>query len=218
MGMPVLIMGKSGSGKSCSLRNFPQCGVINVLGKPMPFRGTVNAVSTDDYNRIFAILQKSKAQSIAIDDAGYLMTNMFMRGHAAVGKGNDIFAFYNNVGDLYWNLIRFIAEKMPKDKIVYLMMHEDRSDFGDVKPKTIGKMLDEKACLEGMFAIVLRCREHKFFTQASEGDVAKTPMGMFEDLEIDNDLAMVDRAIRKFYPEYFGSPAPEAPEKKEETA
>ena len=145
----------------------------------------------------------SKARSIVIDDAGYLITNMFMRGHSNTGQGNAVFAFYNQVGDHFWQLIQYIQNSLPEDKIVYLMMHEDKSDFGDVKPKTIGKILDEKVCVEGMFTIVLRCIEeggkHYFVTQSADGAVSKSPAGMFDDLKIDNDLKAVDDRIRAYW-------------------
>ena len=207
MGLPVLILGKSGSGKSTSLRNFKpgEVGVINVLGKPLPFRGsgTLNPVTTDDYGKIIAILKAAKADSIVIDDAGYLMTNMFMRGHASTGAGNMIFSFYNDLADRFWQLVRVVVEKLPPERIVYFMMHEERSDSGGVRPKTIGKMLDEKVCVEGMFTIVLRSvsKDGKYpFRTVTDGmDVAKTPMGMFDADEIDNDLKSVDAAIREYY-------------------
>ena len=82
---------------------------------------------------------------------------------------------------------------------MYFMMHEDKSDFGDIKPKTIGKMLDEKACIEGMFTVALRCKDHKFLTQTTENDIAKSPMGMFDSIEIDNDLKFVDEKIREYW-------------------
>jgi len=205
MGLPVLLVGKSGSGKSASLRNFKEnIGVLNVLGKPLPFKGgeKLPGEVTDDYNRIKELLYKSKAASVVIDDAGYLMTNAFMRGHAQTGAGNAIFSFYNDLGDQFWGLIRFVVDQLPAEKIVYFIMHEDKNDFGDVKPKTIGKMLDEKVCVEGMFTIVLRSvfseGKYKFKTQSDGFDIAKSPMGMFEP-EIENDLKMVDDTIRKYY-------------------
>ena len=109
---------------------------------------------------------------------------------------------YNTLADSYWNLIEYI-KNLPSDKIVYVIMHEDTDDYGNTKPKTIGKLLDEKICLEGMFTIVLRCilenGKHLFVTQADGGAVSKSPMGMFEDLHIDNDLLLVDNAIREYY-------------------
>lgn len=205
MAIPVLIIGKSGSGKSTSLRNCtnnPEWNMVNVLNKPLPFKGKVPSVATDDYQQVMKCLAGSKAKSIVVDDAGYLITNYFMKNHSTKGAGNQIFTMYNTLADNFWNLIEFI-KKLPEEKIVYIIMHEDVNDFGDVKPKTIGKMLDEKICLEGMFTIVLRCVQengkHVFITQADGGAVSKSPMGMFETLEIDNDLALVDKAIRDYY-------------------
>lgn len=205
MALPVLIIGKSGSGKTTSLRNCvdQSFSMINVLKKPLPFRGKIPTIQTDNYEQIMEAMRKSTSKSIVIDDAGYLITNHFMRGHSSAGKGNGVFALYNDLGDQYWNLIQFVINGLPEDKIVYFIMHEDKNDFGDVRPKTIGKMLDEKVCLEGMFTIVLRCvkegDKHLFITQSADGAVSKSPMGMFEQLEIDNDLLMVDKTIREYY-------------------
>ena len=206
MATPVLITGKSGGGKSASLRNCvnnDNFNVINVLGKPFPFKGKVKSGVTDDYTQVMKWLIQFPGKSIVIDDAGYLITNMFMKGHSNAGAGNAVFSFYNKIGDHFWNLIEFIKEKVPADKIVYIIMHEDTDDFGNIRPKTIGKLLDEKVCIEGMFTIVLRCvvenGKHVFITQSSGNDIAKTPIGMFESLEIDNDLTLVDKAIREYY-------------------
>lgn len=205
MGIPVLIIGKSGSGKSASLRNFKpgEVGIVNVLGKPLPFRNKLQAVQTDDYKKVYAAITKAKTDCIVIDDSGYLMTNQFMRGHSSTGAGNAIFTFYNDLGDQFWRLVRYVVENLPPQRVVYFMMHEDKNDFGDVKPKTIGKMLDEKVCVEGMFTIVLRSMlmngKHVFRTQTDGMDVCKTPIGLFDNEEIDNDLKMVDTAIRKYY-------------------
>ena len=205
MATPVLIIGKSGSGKSTSMRNCQNddFNLIRVLNKPLPFKGKVNGWFSDDYHQIMKLLIASKADSIVIDDAGYLITNHFMRGHSSAGKGNGVFSLYNDIGDYFWNLIQFIVTKVPENKIVYIIMHEEKDEAGEVKPKTIGKLLDEKVCIEGMFTIVLRCIEeggkHLFVTQASQGAVSKSPIGMFEDLTIDNDLLLVDKKIREYY-------------------
>ena len=205
MAIPVLIIGKSGGGKSTSLRNCvdnDKWNLINVLGKPLPFKGKIPQVVTDDYSKVIKCLASSTANSIVVDDAGYLITNYFMRNHSSKGAGNAIFSMYNTLADNFWNLVEYI-KKLPEDKIVYIIMHEDIDDFGNVKPKTIGKLLDEKICLEGMFTIVLRCilenGKHMFVTQANDGAVSKSPMGMFGELEIDNDLLYVDNKIREYY-------------------
>lgn len=202
--IPVLIIGKSGAGKSASLRALPQQGtvIVNVLGKALPFRSSLKTVLCDDYGKISLAIQRGNFERCVIDDAGYLITNQFMEGHAAQGAGNSVFALYNQMADEYWRLVRTI-QKAPGNNRVYLMMHEDKSDAGDVKPKTIGKLLDEKVCLEGLFTICLRAMivggRHVFRTQSDGFDVAKSPMGMFAAEEIDNDLGQVDRAICEYY-------------------
>lgn len=204
MAIPVLIIGKSGSGKSASMMNLDptKTALISVLGKPLPFKGKFDQVVTDDSAKIIGIVKAAKRNIIVVDDVGYTMTNMFMRDHATGGGGNAVFALYNNIGDKFWNMIDAVR-KIPEDKRVYFIMHEEKNDFGNVFPKTIGKMIDEKVCLEGMFTICLRCivsnGKHVFRTQSDGLDVAKTPIGMFEDLEIPNDLAMVDKAICEYY-------------------
>ena len=206
MGIGVLIIGKSGSGKSTSLRNFQKedVGIVNVISKPLPFKNVngLKTVDTDNYTDIKTVLEKSKAKSIVIDDAGYLITNHFMRKHANTGGGNAVYTLYNDIADSFWTLTE-VVKALPADKIVYFIMHEDKNDFGDIKPKTIGKLIDDKVCLEGLFSIVLRAKKvdknYYFFTQSTENDVAKSPIGMFDNLFIDNDLKNVDNIIREFY-------------------
>jgi hypothetical protein len=205
MAIAVLIMGKSGSGKSASMRNFKDenIALINVLNKPLPFKGRFTSVmATDDYARIKNALKSASKKSIVIDDASYLITNQFMRNHSGAGKGNGVFSLYNDLGDQFWQLIEFI-KALPPEKIIYVVMHEEQSDLGAVKPKTIGRLLDGKVCVEGLFAIVLRSLfvdgEYRFRTKTDGADVTKTPMGLFDDVLIPNDLEYVDREIRNYY-------------------
>lgn len=204
MSIPVLIIGKSGSGKSASLRNLDpaRVGLFNVLGKPLPFRGQFQQIQTDDPAQIAQRIQKGKREIYIVDDAGYLFTNNFMRGHSDKGKGSQKFDFYNDLADSFWRLINAITSA-PGSARVYVMMHEDVSENGDVKPKTIGRLIDEKVCLEGMFTICLRAMlsngKHVFRTQSNGLDTAKSPMGMFDDEEIDNDLNMIDCKICEYY-------------------
>ena len=123
--------------------------LINVISKPLPFKNTngLKTVDTDNYADIKKIIEGSKTPSIVIDDAGYLITNQFMRKHSNAGGGNAVFSLYNDIADSFWNLTEQI-KKLPNDKICYILMHEDKNDFGDIKPKTIGKLIDEKVCLE----------------------------------------------------------------------
>lgn len=206
MSTAVLIIGRSGSGKSASLRNFEhdEVAVINVANKPLPFKGKFDSfLSTDDYNKVVAAIKSTKKKAIVIDDAGYLITNFFMKNQGT-NTGNSVFAMYTQMAEDFWKLIRIASNLADEDKIVYFMMHEDGDEMTGVKPKTIGKMLDEKVCVEGMFTIVLRADctaegKHVFHTKNNGQDVTKAPMGMFEEDDIDNDLKLVDKQIREFY-------------------
>jgi hypothetical protein len=125
-----------------------------------------------------------------------------MMGHGE-NKGNAVFELYNSLADNFYKLIKFCQEKVADDKTVYFVMHEDKNDFGDIKPKTIGKLLDEKVCVEGLFTIVLRAEclngEYIFHTKTDGSDVTKTPMGMFDKETVENDLKAVDATIRDYY-------------------
>lgn len=204
MSIPVLIIGASGTGKSTSMRNFTPDAVelINVERKPLPFRNKFKPLNTDSYREICKAMKATKKKVVVIDDAGYLITNRFMRGHSAGGCGNSVYSLYNQLADDFWKLVEF-SKVLEPDKIVYFMMHEDIKENGTVKPKTIGKMLDEKVCIEGMFTIVLRSAyedgKYIFHTNTNGFDVCKTPIEMFETPDIENDLKMVDEKIREYY-------------------
>ncbi len=207
MAIPVLIIGQSGSGKSRAIKTLPlnKTLIINVEGKAFPFREKFPYVmNTDNPEAMKAqMAHMGGIKRVVIDDAGYIMTNMFMRGHSDGRSGSKVFDLYNDIGDTFWGLINFIKRKLPEDVIVYILMHEDESDSGKIKPKTIGKMLDDKVCLEGMFTICLRCMsrdgKHFFRTVTDSYDTAKSPEGMFEAEEIPNDLELVDKCIREYY-------------------
>lgn len=192
MGIPVLILGRSGSGKSRGIKNL-DCGVIKVIEKELPFKNNFKTLTTSDYGKIVQALMQAKKNSIVIDDAGYLLTDEFMR--RGQEKGFDKFT---ELAQNFYNFINFITLQLPREKIVYLNMHESENEVtGEVKPKTIGKLLDEKVCVEGLFTIVLRCIEHQYYTNNS--GCAKSPEGMFDEEKIENDLSIVDNAIREYY-------------------
>lgn len=207
MGRFILIYGKSGSGKSRSLKNFGEDEIflVNVIGKELPFRNRFKYVSTtDDLNTIIAGLRRMPCKTAVIDDAGYIMTSQFMAGHSQPKKGASSFDLYNDIADGFWKLIREI-KSLPDDVNVYLIMHEETNDYGDTRLRTIGKLLNDKVCIEGMSAIVIRCvtvgNEHMFRTQTDGSDITKTPEEMFDATTVENDLKAVDDAIRTYYSE-----------------
>lgn len=201
MGEAILIYGKSGSGKSRSLCNFGEDEIlfVNTINKRPPFAKKFKyEYRSDEVANIKAKLKAMPCKVAIIDDAGYLMTNKFMSSH---GKG-DQFQLYNDIGDLMWGLFRFIKKDLPDDVLVYIMMHEDMDDYGNTKLRTIGKLLDQKVCLEGMCTICLHCvvkgKDHLFITNSNGLGIEKSPEGMLEQEE-PNDLKAIDTKIRKYW-------------------
>ena len=197
--VPVLIIGKSGSGKSASLRNFKkeEIAIANVLGKPLPFKTDLDARKVDDYNIILKAIQNTDKKVIVIDDANYLITNEFMKNSSI--KGYDK---YNDMANNFWNLVNGI-NNIDGGKTVYLIMHEDTDEFENIKPKTIGKLLDDKCNIQGLFTICIRSmyenNNYIFRLKTNGQDCVKTPIGMFEEDEIENDLKLVDTKVREYY-------------------
>nr|DAE35540.1 MAG TPA: Exonuclease V [Caudoviricetes sp.] len=197
--VPVLLIGKSGSGKSASLRNFKkdEIAIANVLGKPLPFKSNLEAPKVDDYATILKAIEHTDKKIIVIDDANYLITNEFMAKSRVKG-----FDKYNEMGNNFFNLINGI-KNVKGGKTVYLIMHEDTDDEGNVKPKTIGNLLDDKVNIQGMFTVCIRSMfengKYIFRLKTNGQDCVKTPIGLFEDEEMENDLKLVDEKIREYY-------------------
>ena len=202
MGIAVLILGESGSGKSASMRNFTESDVriLNVASKPFPFRN-VNKLKKADkatYSMIKGAVSSGKSLSYVVDDAQYLMA------FESFEKANEIgYAKFTNMAKNYEEMLRYIQEETTPDTIVYIMQHIETDENGKVKAKTLGRMLDQQLTIEGLFTIVLLCKadrnKHYFVTQSDGTNPCKSPMGMFDEIEIDNDLKLVDDAIREYY-------------------
>lgn len=220
---PILILGTSGSGKSASIRNLNpiETFLINVCRKELPFRGgeknyteinktsnpSGNKITSDNYDIINKLIQKintdmKNVKSIVIDDSQYLIVNEFMSKHSTEGKGNEVFNLYNNIGDHFWNLL-WTCKFLRDDLFIFFLHHSEINDSGVVQAKTIGKMLSEKVDICGMFTIVLfAIREgtnNYFYTQNDGSHPAKSPMGMFSDIKIDNDLQLVINNVLPYY-------------------
>lgn len=199
MGIPVLILGESGSGKSTSLRNFEreEIGIFNVAGKPLPFRKKMNLANNAKYETILKTLGSPQLKKYVIDDSQYLMAFESFDHAKETGYGK-----FTNMALNFRNLIDFVVRKTPNDVIVYFLHHTERDENGKLKAKTLGKMLDNQLTVEGLFSIVLLCQvdgsEHYFITNSDGSNPAKSPMDMFE-MRIPNDLKLVDAAIRDYW-------------------
>jgi hypothetical protein len=210
MSTATLIIGQSGTGKTASLRNLDPNAtlLIQVLRKPLSFKkagwGPIskanprgNIIVTDNSDQIIAAMQKTRRKIIVIDDYQYVMANEFMNRSHETG-----YQKFSDIGRHAWDILN-AAGALAEDVRVYILSHSDSDDSGNVKAKTIGKMLDDKITVEGMFSIVMKttCKggEYQFTTHNSGSDTVKTPMGMFDDDAIDNDLKYVDDVICAYY-------------------
>lgn len=201
MGIPVLILGASGSGKSASMRNFTadEVSVINVASKPLPFRTKLPVFNSADYNKIMGAMKQSNKKTLVVDDSQYLSVFANFARAKETGYGKFVDMALNE-----YNLIQFVIQVLPADTIVYFLRHIDIDDSGRIHAKTIGKMLDQNlGGLEGMFSIVLMAQtdgnDYWFQTQSDGYSPCKAPMDMFAERKIPNDLKLVDSTIRSYY-------------------
>lgn len=201
MGLPVLVMGESGSGKTYSLKNFNEDEVIvfSVEKNRLPFKNKLNVVKNADYTVIGKEFKKPAKKCYVIDDSQYLLVNEFFDRAKETG-----YQKFTDIALRFRNLIHYINQNMPDDVIVYFLHHvETDGNTGRRKAKTIGKMLDDKLTVEGCFDVVLMTdtdgKNHDFLTRTDGYNTVKTPEEMFESERIPNDLKAVDTAIREYY-------------------
>lgn len=198
MGNLVMVIGKSGSGKSTSLRNFEpgEVGIFNIAGKPLPFRKRLPKADRVGYEQIKSSLKKNRLRAYVIDDSTYLM--QFEAFQYAKVKGYDKFV---DMAQSFEQLLE-AAMGTDEDTIVYFLHHPQFADDGTSKPQTIGRMLDNQLNVEGLFPIVIECTvkdgRHVFVTENDGANIAKAPMGMLPAV-MDNDLKAVDTAIREYW-------------------
>lgn len=208
MSIAAMILGQSGTGKSTSLRNMDPATtlLIQVIGKPLPFRSKDwkpvtkdggNIMTLNSSEAICAAMRKTSRPVIVIDDLQYLLAGEFMDRAYETG-----YAKFTEMAKHYYDVLT-CATTLPAHKRVYLLSHTDTNDAGQTKAKTIGKLLDEKITVEGLVTIVLRTHaingQYVFSTRNSGADTVKSPLGLFAEEHIPNDLAAVDAAIAEYY-------------------
>lgn len=214
MSIVTLIMGESGTGKSASLRNLnpEHTLLVQAVKKPLPFRSTAwkpvvkgqggSVFVSDNSAHIVAAMDRTDKEMIVIDDFQYILANEFMRRVTDHESGNSAYAKYNEIARSAWDIL-MKASALQDSKRVYILSHTTTDEAGKTKIKTIGKLLDEKIVLEGLVTIVLRTLkvndQYVFATKNSGSDTTKSPMGLFEEGHIENDLLAVDKAICEYY-------------------
>ena len=210
MSYACLILGESGTGKTCSLRNLDPKNtlLIQPVRKPLPFRSTGwkeikqkgdgnNILVCSNPQAIINCMHASPFDVIVVDDWQYILASMYMAARNV--KGFDKFT---EIGGAGFDIAK-AASELGENKRVYVLAHTTSDEFGNTRIKTLGKLLDDKIVVEGMFTTVLRTHvengRYLFSTQNSGSNTVKSPMGMFSEQYIENDLAAIDRVICDYY-------------------
>lgn len=210
MSYATLVLGESGTGKTCSLRNLDPKNtlLIQPVRKPLPFRSTGwkeikqkgdgnNILVCSNPQAIINCMHASPFDVIVVDDWQYILASMYMAARNV--KGFDKFT---EIGGAGFDIAK-AASELGENKRVYVLAHTTSDEFGNTRIKTLGKLLDDKIVVEGMFTTVLRTHvengRYLFSTQNSGSDTVKSPMGMFSEKYIENDLAAIDRVICDYY-------------------
>lgn len=210
MSVATLVLGNSGTGKSTSLRNLDPVHtlLIQCIKKPLPFKSTRwktrsnirdsgNVIQTDDPTLIETLMHKSPHEVVVIDDYQAVMVNQLMGRSTETGYGK-----FTDIAKSAWNIFN-AAGALAGHRRVYILAHTQTDDLGNIRMKTVGKMVDQTLVPEGYFTIVLKTEvmngNYLFRTQTNGQDCCKSPIGLFTEDHIENDLAMVDAAIFNYY-------------------
>lgn len=222
MAQLVFLVGKSGMGKSTSLRNLnpEETVIINTDQKALPFKNFSakyseekrNYRKTSDINIVISTLQKVNTlphvKTVIVDTWSRIMTDTVMSQSFRAEKGFDK---WSKMAAAQYDLINTVNDVMRDDIIVYLIAHPethyDDAGFSSERIGVQGKML-ERFVPESFSTIVLYAEivktpgqpnRHVFRTVSSGNDTCKTPLEMFEENLIDNDLVEVNNTIREYY-------------------
>lgn len=210
----ILILGESGTGKSTSIRtlNHEETFIINVLDKPLPFKGyrkryndeLKNYFSTDNYKQIISYIKainerRPDIKNIIIDDFNFVLANEFM-----MRASEKSFERFVDIGKHTFEVVEEL-KKLREDLYCFVMSHTELSHAGIIKTKTVGKMVDDKVSIEGRITTVLHSKvvdgQFKFLTQFDGLHMAKSPHEMFDEIYIDNDLNYVRQKMIDYYGE-----------------
>lgn len=195
----IFVLGHPGTGKSSSLRNLKKedVGYISVTGKELPFKTDLVPVVAKTSLDVAALINKSKKPVIVVDDVNYLFTfQVFGRS-----QEKDQFQVFRDIGNNFYKLVETVLNK-DTDQNIYLFGHIELNDRNLVQLKTAGKTIRDNIAPEGLTNIVLEAVNDLgefVFKVRSDGLGVKSPIDMFEDNTIPNDLKLVNEAINKYY-------------------
>ncbi len=199
MAQLTFVLGKTGTGKSTSLRNFTKAdgiGYVTATGKPLPFKNDIPQYHAKGYPELMGVIKQATAPVVIIDDFNYLMTREeFSKAQI---KGYEKFTEMAQNVEMVVNAIT----SKEGDQRFYILAHSENNDSGELRLKTTGKMVSDKLVPEGLTNQVIETAviDGEFvFKVKTDGTGIKTPMGMFDTPTIPNDLKVLDEVMKAFY-------------------
>ena len=196
----IFVLGNPGTGKSTSLRNLKKDEVsyITVTGKELPFRSDIKAVPVKTMDQVKQMVLKSKKDIVVIDDVNYLFTKEVFGASDKEDKWN----VYDKISKEFYQIVQSILNKGTEQNF-YLFGHLENPDSTFKELKTLGQATRKNNNPEGWTNIVFESMVNELdefvFRVKTDGKGVKSPMEMFEETEIPNDLKIINDKINKYY-------------------
>jgi hypothetical protein len=213
MATGILIIGNSGHGKSTSFRNLnpAETLIINSDKKPLPWRGwkkqysaeNKNYIVCDDAHKIQGYLkhisEKMPHIKVAIIDT---LNGAMLAQEMAERKTNSFDAWRDLATSIYgiMDMIGTLREDLTVICTAHSQTEMTDGGYQFTHMKTSGRKL-EKIVPESKFTVVLlaRANEGKYvFEVHAKNSTAKTPLGLFEEDEIENDIVLVLEKLKEY--------------------
>lgn len=196
----IFVLGNPGTGKSTSLRNLTKDEVsyITVTGKELPFRSDIKAVPVKTMDQVKQMVVQSKKPIVVIDDVNYLFTKEVFGASEKEDKWN----VYDKISKEFYQIVQSILNKDTQQNF-YLFGHLENPEESLLQLKTLGQATRKNNNPEGWTNIVFESLvndvEEFVFRVKTDGKGVKSPMDMFDEPEIENDLKVVNEKINQYY-------------------
>jgi adenylate kinase family enzyme len=195
----IFVLGNPGTGKSTSLRNMKKEDVsyITVTGKELPFRSTIVPVPVRTMDEVQQMVVKAKKPTVVIDDVNYLFTKEVF----GASEKTDKWDVYDKISKDFYKIVQSILNK-DTDQNFYLFGHLEDPDSTMKALKTLGQATRKNNNPEGWTNIVFESTvelDEFVFKVKTDGTGVKSPMEMFSETTVPNDLKIVNDKINKYY-------------------
>ena len=225
MAKTILICGKTGTGKTTAIRTLDpkETIILRVINRTLPFKFAgkygkeqKNLYLTQTYDEVLKGLEWANKQpnikNVIITDGTYIIRQEYFKKANQTG--------YNKYTEFAMHMQQILkAIQNLRDDIKVFMEYHVESNVTDsgateYKPSTVGKLLDSQYnILENIDIVLFASPQYEdkeikygFYTNRTLDRVgaeipAKSPLGMFDEMFIPNDLALVAKKIDEYYSE-----------------